>query len=51
MAGRDAKRQKVAYIAGLVERGHMTCEEALKMSEETFDSCSAPVASSGWSLI
>ena len=39
------KRQKGAYIAGLVEREHLTCEKALQVTEETFGASS--ISSSG----
>jgi hypothetical protein len=31
----SGKREKVAYLAALVQRGDLTCEEALAVSDET----------------
>ena len=31
----SGKREKVAYLAALVQRGELTCEEALAVSGET----------------
>jgi hypothetical protein len=38
LEGSSAKRQKVAYLAALVERGELTCEEALSVSEQSSSS-------------
>ena len=52
MAMDSGKREKVAYLAALVQRGELTCEEALAVSDETSvvssSSRSSTVVSAGW---
>ena len=49
----SGKREKVAYLAALVQRGELTCEEltceeALAVSDETSSSSRSTVVSAGW---
>ena len=51
MAIDSGKREKVAYLAALVQRGELTCEEALAVSDETSgvsSSSRSTVVSAGW---
>ena len=44
----SGKREKVAYLAALVQRGDLTCAEALAVSDETSSSSRSTVVSAGW---